>query len=168
MVGSDVFAGRLSQDARIQARLSAPGYCYLLALNPDGKTQLCYPEKPEAVPSKATTIDYPPDPSTGFGLTDGVGTQVFVLVASARPLPPYAVWSRALGALPWKPGETDRVWRYDGHGFESDRERGDVRPLADLPPPLEATCHALRRAPRVKAVRAVAFPVKPRTEAKAK
>ena len=100
MIGSDVFAGRLSQDARIQARLSGPGYCYLLALNPDGKTQLCYPEKPEAAPSRATTIDFPPDAGTGFGLTDGVGTQVFVLVASAKPLPPYAEWSKAWGPCP--------------------------------------------------------------------
>jgi len=168
MIGSDVFAGRLSQDARIQARLSVPGYCYLLALNPDGKTQLCYPEKPEAAPPRATTIDFPPDAGTGFGLTDGVGTQVFVLVASANPLPPYAEWSKALGALPWKPGETEVVWRYDGGNFESDRERGDIRPLADLPPPLEAACRALGSAPGVEAIRAVAFPVRPRREGKSK
>jgi serine/threonine protein kinase len=168
MVGIDVFAGRLSQDARIQARLSVPGYCYLLALNPDGLTQLCYPEKPETAPSKATTIDFPPDSGTGFGLTDGVGTQVFVLVASANPFPPYAEWSKALGPLPWKPAATEIVWRYDGGNFESDRERGDVRPLADLPAPLDATCRALRSAPGVEAIRAVAFPVKVRKEGKSK
>jgi len=168
MIGIDVFAGRLSQDARIEARLSVPAYCYLLALNPDGKTQLCYPEKPEAVPSRATTIDFPSDSGLGFGLTDGVGTQVFVLVASANPLPAYAQWSKALGALPWKPAGTEVVWRYDGRHFESDAERGEIRPLADLPPPLDATCRALGSAPGVEAIRAVAFPIKPRKEGKTK
>ena len=32
-------------------------------------------------------IDYPSDPGAGFGLTDGVGTQVFVLAASSKALP---------------------------------------------------------------------------------
>jgi hypothetical protein len=164
MIGSDVFAGRLSQDARVQVRLSRPGYCYLLALNPDGTTQLCYPEKPETVPLSACTIDFPPDPGAGFGLTDGAGTQAFVLIASAKPLPAYAEWSKALGTLPWKAGATETVWRYDGRSFESDRDRGDVRPLADLPSPLQATCRTLRAGPGVEAIRAVAFPVKPRMD----
>jgi len=167
-IGVGVFAGRLAQDVRVQARLSVPGYCYLLALNPDGKTHLCYPEKPEAVSSLTTTIDYPPDPGSGFGLTDGVGTQVFVLIASARPLPPYAEWLKALGALPWKRVEGGIVWRYDGRHFESEADRGDVRPLADLPPPLAATCRVLGSAPGVDAIRAVAFPIKPRREGKSK
>src|SRR5262249_2080758 len=32
---------------RVSIKLNAPGYCYLLAFNPDGKEQLCYPEDPE-------------------------------------------------------------------------------------------------------------------------
>ncbi len=167
-IGIEVFAGRLSQDARIQARLSGPGYCYLLALNPDGRPQLCYPEKPEAAPSLATTIDFPPDASRGFALTDGVGTQVFVLIASANPLPRYSEWSKALGPLPWKPAVSEIVWRYDGRNFEREVERGDTRPLADLPPPLAATCRVLRSAPGVEEIRAVAFPVKPKRESKTK
>jgi len=167
-IGVGVFAGRLAQDVRVQAQLSGPGYCHLLALNPDGKTQLCYPNKPEAASSLTSTVDFPPDPGSGFGLTDGVGTQVFVLIASAKPLPPYAEWLKALGALPWKPAESGIVWRYDGRHFESEADRGEVRPLADLPPPLEATCRALQSAPGVEAIRAVAFPVKPRREGKSK
>jgi hypothetical protein len=167
-IGVGVFAGRLAQDVRIQAQLSVPGYCYLLALNPDGKTQLCHPTKPEAAPSRTTTIDFPPDPGAGFGLTDGVGTQVFVLIASAKPLPPYSEWLKALGAVPWKSAESGVVWRYDGRRFESEADRGDVRPLADLPPPLEASCRVLQSAPGVEAIRAVAFPVTARREGKRK
>jgi hypothetical protein len=161
LVGINAFAGRFAQDARIQARLSRPAYCFLIALNPDGSTQLCDPETPATAPVATTTIDYPSDPGSGFGLTDGVGTQAFVLVTSAKPLPPYAQWSRKLGSLPWKPVAAEDVWRYDGRSFDRDTRRGEVRPLADLPPPLEAACRALQRGPDIEAIRALAFPVQP-------
>jgi hypothetical protein len=160
-VGIDTFAARLGQDARVQVQLNKPAYCYLIALNPNGKYQLCYPEDPGIEPSPATTIDYPSDPANGFGLTDGVGLQAVVLIASTKPLPAYAEWSQAQEKLPWKPTETDLVWRYDGRNFESEKERGDVRPLADLPLPLEATCRAFQSRPRVEAIRVLAFPVRP-------
>ena len=66
----------------LEARLTAPGYCYLIALNPDGREQLCWPEDPAAPPPPTQVIDYPQDPTMGFGLTDGVGLQAFVLVVS--------------------------------------------------------------------------------------
>ena len=160
-VGVNTFAARLAQDVRVQAHFSVPAYCFLIALNPDGSTQLCLPDEPAAAPPALTAIDFPPDPGSGFGLTDGPGTQVFVLVASTRPLPPFREWSRAVGDLPWRPAETEIVWRYDGRRFESDTDRGEVRPLADLPPSLAATCRTLRGGPGVEAIRALAFPVKP-------
>jgi serine/threonine protein kinase len=166
LVGIDAFAARFSQDVRGQVRLSMPAHCFLIALNPDGLTQLCYPESPTTAPAATTTIDYPSDPASGFGLTDGVGTQAFVLVASGKPLPPYAEWSRKLGNLPWKPVATEDVWRYDGHSFDRDTQRGAVRPLSDLPPPLEAACRALKAGPGVDAIQALTFPVRPQQEAK--
>jgi hypothetical protein len=161
LIGINAFAGRLGQDARVQAGLNMPAYCFLIALNPDGKDQLCYPKDPRIAPSAVSTIDYPSDPTKGFGLTDGVGTQAFVLIASRKPLPCYAKWSLAPGGLPWRPVETDIVWQYDGRNFESEKERGDERPLADLPPPLEETCRALQSRPEVEAIRVLAFPVRP-------
>ncbi|HZW30669.1 MAG TPA: serine/threonine-protein kinase [Isosphaeraceae bacterium] len=166
LVGIEAFAARFAQDVRVNVRLSVPAFCFLIALNPDGSTQLCYPEAPELAPAATTTIDYPSDPVSGFGLTDGVGTQVFVLVASAKPLPSYAQWSRTLGELPWKPAAAALVWRYDGRNFESDTQRGAVRPLADLPPPLDAACRALQHGPGIEAIRALAFPVQPQPESK--
>jgi hypothetical protein len=53
------------------------------------------------------------------------------------------------------------VWRYDGRSFARDTRRGDVRPLADLPPSLEAACRALRAGPGIETIRALAFPVQP-------
>jgi predicted Ser/Thr protein kinase len=161
LVGVDAFAGRFGQDARVQAQLSMPAYCFLIALNPNGKDQLCYPKAPRIAPFVASTIDYPSDPGKGFGLTDGVGLQAFVLIASTKPLPSYAEWSQAQENLPWRPAETEMVWRYDGRNFEGEKERGDVRPLADLPSPLEATCRALQSRPGVEAIRVLAFPVRP-------
>jgi predicted Ser/Thr protein kinase len=162
-IGVDTFAARLGQDARINAELNMPAYCYLIALNTNGKDQLCYPEDAGKAPGATATIDFPPDPAKGFGLTDGAGTQAFVLVVSTKRLPSYAEWSRSLGGLPWKRAETETVWRYDGHDF--DRVRGDVRPLADLPQPLEATCQMLQNRPGVDAIRVLAFPVRPGPEA---
>jgi hypothetical protein len=166
LVGVNAFASRLGQDARVQARLSRPAYCLLIALDPDGKTELCYPENSQVAPSLMTTIDFPPDPGAGFALTDGAGSQVFVLVASASPFPPFAEWSKALGGLPWKPNEIEDVWQYNGSTFSRNTERGGVRPLANLPPALEATCRACRSAPGVDAIRALAFPVKALLESK--
>jgi predicted Ser/Thr protein kinase len=160
LIGADTFAARLGQDARVQAQLNMPAYCYLIALNPDGKKQLCYPKDARIAPSSAATIDYPSDPGKGFGLTDGVGTQAFVLIVSTKRLPSYAEWSRSLGGLPWKRAETETVWRYDGRNFEREIQRGDVRSLTDLPQPLAAACQALQAGPGVIAIKALAFPVK--------
>jgi hypothetical protein len=160
-VGINVFAARMNQDARVQVRLNRLAYCFLIALNPDGSHQLCYPKKAMVAPPATTAIDYPSDAGSGYGLTDGAGTQAFVLVASLKPLPKYAVWSfPRFDELPWKPVPDAGVWRYDGRSFDHDAERGEVRPLADLPAPLEATCRLLQAGPGIEAIRAVAFPVR--------
>jgi len=44
---------------------------------------------------------------------------------------------------------------------DRDTERGGVRPLADLPLPLEAACRALQAGPGIETIRALAFPVQP-------
>jgi serine/threonine protein kinase len=164
LIGVDAAAGRFGQDVRIEARLNLRAYCYLIALNPDGKAQLLYPDKGTVRPSLTSAVDFPPRPDDGFGLTDGTGAQGFVLVASTKPLPPFADWIRmtsGTGTLPWKWADTTSVWRYDGNNFrDSATERGEVRQLADLPVPFADTCRALRSAYLVEAIQAVVFPVK--------
>ena len=166
-IGINAFAGRVDEDVRVQAQLERAGL--LLPDRPEsrrlGPALLSRESEGRAILDDRRSTSRP-TPGSGFGLTEGAGTQVFVLIASAKPLPSYDEWSMKMGDLPWKPAETDTVWRYDGRRFESDRERGEVRPLADLPPPLEATCRALQAGPGVEAIRAVAFPVKPQPESK--
>jgi hypothetical protein len=161
VIGSTIFAGRYKDDdARVHARLTVPGYCYLIALNPDGKEQLCLPQD-DSAPPRTAEVDYPPDPTAGFGLTDGVGLQSFVLVASREPLPLYRAWRARLGGLPWRATEADWGWRFDGQHFEAlADERGTVRELTGLPAPFVAACRALQHGPGVAAIRAVAFPVR--------
>ena len=53
-IGSTVFAGRYADDdVRVHARLTTPAYCFLIALNPDGKEQLCVPADASTPPTYA-------------------------------------------------------------------------------------------------------------------
>jgi hypothetical protein len=166
LIGNNAFAGQFEDnDVRVEAHLNTPAYYYLIALNPNGEAQLCLPKGELAKPTRATEIHYPSNPEKGFALTDGVGLQAFVLVASRSPLPSFREWRRGLGDFWRREAKADGVWRFDGNSFEPaepNRQRGVERPLADLPEPLKAACQALHSAPSVEAIHVLAFPVKPR------
>jgi hypothetical protein len=157
-------------EVRIRARLSAPAYCYLIALHPNGSTQLYYPEGEAAEatpPPLSDRLSYP------FGknrspLTDGVGLQAYVLVASREPLPPYREWNARLGNLPWGATQSDGIWHYDGQQYERlPKRRSQPRPAtSDVPAPFESTCGALAKVPGIDAIDAWAFPVLPQEEGK--
>jgi hypothetical protein len=154
---------RFDDNVRVAARLSAPAYCYLLALNPDGSIQVCPKDLERRPPAASAEVTYPSDPLTFFGLTDGTGLQAFVLVASRRPLPAFGAWPHR-GVLAWQPSAVGGVWQYDGRRFErlAAADRGQERRVAGATPPaLTAVCEALRRLPDVDAVEAIAFPVEP-------
>jgi serine/threonine protein kinase len=159
--GPDVL---LDDTVRIQARLSVPAYCYLIALNPDGSIQPCYPEDLASVATRRDSLEFPSNPFSGFGLTDGAGVQAFVLVASVRPLPPLEPLRRKLAKDRWLGCESDVVWRYDGERwtFDPALRRGPIRTLTDLPHPLDETCRALKVEPGIEAIQALAFPVRNR------
>ena len=151
-------------EVRIRAQLSAPAYCYLIALHPDGSTQLYYPEGEagEAIPPPlADRLSYPA--GNNFSpLTDGVGLQAYVLVASRQRLPAYREWRAWLGDLPWGRTRAEGVWHYDGQQFEPrPRRRSVPRPAREaVPAPFEAACRSLRQAPGIDAIDAWAFPVR--------
>jgi hypothetical protein len=163
IIGNTAFAARYDDDARVQAQLSVPAYCYLIALNPDGREQLCSPADESTPPVPSAEIAYPPDPSEGFSLTDGVGLQAFVLVASRQPLPAYGQWRARFGGLPWKSIAVSQGWRFDGRRFESlqqDNERGQPRRLS-MPQPFAAACLMLQARPSIESIHAVSFHVRP-------
>ncbi len=155
----------LDDDVRISARLDVPAYCYLIALNPDGKVQLCHPPGASEPPLPSAEIDYPPDELSYFPLTDATGLQAFVVVASRKRLPPYAQWKGIDGlARLWKPEAVNRVWRYDGHRFEpiSSLPRGEPRKRSGPPAPFQEVCKYLGALPEVETIHAIAFPVRPK------
>jgi hypothetical protein len=166
--GDDTSACLFNDEVRIRARLSAPAYCYLIALHPDGSTQLYYPEgeAEEALPPPLSDkLSYP----RGYNrspLTDGVGLQAYVLVASRKPLPPYSEWKARLGNLPWRATRSEGVWHYDGQQYERlPKQRSTPRPGADAPPaPFASTCAALAQVRDIEAIDAWAFPVLPKDE----
>jgi hypothetical protein len=104
---------------RVKARFSQPCYCYLIAFNPDGKAQPCYPENFYAAPKQVQELVYPAEPSKYFPLNDNPkgGLQVFVLAASLRPLESYGAWTRRVGTPPWKHVREQETWRFDGDKF---------------------------------------------------
>jgi hypothetical protein len=158
-IGPDVTEARFrDDDVTIHARLSTPAHCYLIALNPDGRDQLCYPDSPEIAPRPTSELHYPPDAGIGFGLTDSVGLQAFVLVASIRPLPAYAAWNEE--GLPWGRAQGAGVYHYDGASLAVDDGRGNLRERADFPAQLAAACRALQSRPGVELIRVLAFPVR--------
>jgi len=163
-IGADTQAGQAGDEVRVSARLNTPAYCYLIALHPNGQTQLYYPEDATKPPPQTAELSYPLEPDRVSPLTDGVGLQAYVLVASRRTLPPYAAWRAHLGALPWQStGTGEGVWRYDGRAFErlGGVNRSDPRRASDLAPPFVETCRVLAADAAVEAIQAWAFPVRP-------
>jgi serine/threonine protein kinase len=163
-IGKVSKATQADDNIRITAGLSAPAYCYLLALNTDGLVQFCPRASRNTPPVKTTAIVYPADATEYYGLTDGSGLQAFVLIASRQSLPAFDHWPHR-AAFPWKAtGEVAGVWRFDGRHLEllTDATRGTERRVAStIPAVLSDVCKALRGLPSVDAVEAIAFPVEP-------
>jgi CHAT domain-containing protein len=155
-------------DVRVYAKLSRPAYCYLIAFNPDGTEQLCHPafdgSDPAAarqvVPPEVTEFRFFPDDLGYFNL-DNAGLQVFVLVTSSKPLPPYAEWRAGVGKPPWRAVyQADGRWQFDGRDFSRlDQDRGNRQERDLVPPALRELAEFFKGLPGLDAVRIVGFPV---------
>jgi CHAT domain-containing protein/tetratricopeptide (TPR) repeat protein len=150
-------------EAAVSARLSAPGYGYLVALNPDGKVQLCRPSEPTEPPGQSLEIRF--EESVYFPFTDGPGVQVFLAVAARRPLPAFEKWHGS-GWLKehWKHIVDDQmlgIWRLDGRQATpgSRIDRGPMRKHPGPPPLLDEICKHLLSLPGIDALQAIAFRV---------
>ncbi len=148
-------------DVRVQARFSAAAYCYLIALNPDGKVQLCHPATSTETPPRVEELAYPLG-NLYFPLNDGTGLQAFVLLASRAPLPPFAGWE-GRRTLRWEaasPNDTG-VWGFNGNILEplAGGRRGPPRSHEGAPRPFQELCDWVKQLAGVDAARAIAFPV---------
>lgn len=159
----------VDDDIKVRVGFSQPAYFYLVALNPDGTVQLCFPERddhPQAEP--ISELRYPPAADTAFGLTDGVGQQALVVVASREPLPSFRKWWDNLRHVPWPHPELNGNWIYRGgrmvslgaESAEGSRERGAIRKLKSGAG-FQELCEGMEVGP-VADVAGVAFEVNPR------
>jgi serine/threonine protein kinase len=156
-----------NDEVQIHAWLNTLAYCYLIALHPNGSIELYYPE---GAAGEATPPPLSDQVSYLLGnnlspLTDGVGLQAFVLVASRQPLPAYSQWQAQLGSLPWGKTRAEGIWHYDGQQYKQfSKLRSDPRPAA-VPAPFASACRALAQGPGIDAIDAWAFPVLPQEPA---
>lgn len=103
----------VDDDIKVRVGFSEPAYFYLVALNPDGTVQLCFPDRDDAPQSAPISeLRYPPAADTAFGLTDGAGQQAFVVVASREPLPSFRQWWDDSVRVPWPHPELGGNWIY--------------------------------------------------------
>ena len=121
LLGRDSFAPALGDRVQVAARLSRPGYAYLVAFRPDGVADLFSPADEATPPPLTDTPRYPAtDGDAAYGLVEGTGLWAFAVVASERPLPAYRDWlakrrpNWAAGASP-----TGTVWWYDGANLQT-------------------------------------------------
>jgi hypothetical protein len=148
-------------DVRVEVRLNGPAYGYLIALNPDGKPQLCHPSEVTEAPPQADEVDYPLD-TKWFPLTDGKGLQAFIFLASRGPLPRYDQWEGRNG-LRWEsiPVAGAGRWEFNGRTFDplTSGPRAEPRERSGVPRAFKEVCTNLAKLPEIDAVRAIVFPV---------
>jgi hypothetical protein len=109
-------------------------------------------------PPACTELSYPRNQYFEPGLA---GLQTFVLIASARPLPPYAQWRSQLDSIPWSRASYHDRWRWQFDGREFIRlpsERG-LRVSRGTPVEFENLCRFLQGLTSIDSMQAVAFPV---------
>jgi len=106
VISADNPAARVNDDVTVHARFSEPAHFYLLSLDADGRVRPRVPDSPTEAPAPADSLDYPSDPATNpegflFNLSRGPGTQGFMLLVSADPLPAWSDWIAAHGEPTW-------------------------------------------------------------------
>ncbi len=171
VLGKDVFNTNLDDSVTVKARLSRPAYAFLIAFLPDGKWDVCFPEKDSEPPPLTNEPRYPlKSLEDNYGLEEGAGLQVFALVASSDPLPSFKDWWAKCQDCPWKKNDAPPgvVWRSDGEQdvealTEDDPagQRGKGKSVQGKTPVVQLA-QWLRQAPQIEAVQVVGFAVMPK------
>lgn len=145
---------------RIHVTLGEPAYCYLIAFNPDGQEQLCYPTSDATAPTKSRSVEFPANSTDAFYLTDGAGQQAFALIVSLSALPSYREWRDHVGTLPWRHQEPSGTVLFSDEAQDKFVVRGTIGQLKGTEA-FEQLCRILREKSTADRVEAVAFPVLP-------
>jgi hypothetical protein len=147
LLGMELPGALFGDLVRVEVDLTEPGFLYLLACNPDGRTELLWPVDPRtkkgdvnARPARVGRVRYPLK-GEFFPLTDAQtgGLQGFAVVASSAPLPSFKEWSADRGSSPWRamPAST-QVWAGYADGVYPVEKglgviRGAIRPAKGRP-----------------------------------
>jgi serine/threonine protein kinase len=116
VLGKESFSPLRGDRVQLVAKLSRPGYGYIIAFRADGELELCFPNDEDTVPPLTDTPRYPlTDGVKAYGLREGTGLWVFAVVASEKELPTYRQWL-ASRKPNWKreSAALGEVWQYDG------------------------------------------------------
>lgn len=163
--------GQVHEDDEMRIKLSfdEPSYCFLFSINPDGTTQLCFPEdQPDLVQMEPiSTVAYPEDKTLGYAFTEGPGQVAFFVVQSTIPLPAFNQWIAQHDDLvePVMNTTGSWIWQDDKFTLASDLisvpESRDIRGKRKLTTPreLEERIKQITDDKLVK-VRIITFPVK--------
>lgn len=152
---------KLNDVVRLSLELDQPQYVLLVAFNPDGSVQLCFPEDETAAPALIEQLEYPAEIDLYFGLTDGSGQQAFLAFVSEDPLPPFADLRKDFEAAGWTTNTTGGIWRFDGSKvsqvFSDKTDRGAVQRLTTSK--FKSLCTSFVKQPSMGRVFGFAFPV---------
>jgi serine/threonine protein kinase len=157
-IGGDLQHADVDDAVRVSVDFDQPVHAFLVALNPDGTSQLCWPADPETVPPAVKSIRYPTDPQSAFYLTEGAGQQAFAVVVSHKPIPAFAKWPSRFG---WAKTPPQTFVQAAATTEESEVVRGTERRLKGAVA-LEELCKNLRTMTDADRVEAIGFPVQPK------
>jgi hypothetical protein len=126
-LGENVVFPKLGDQVTVEARLNRPAYAYLVGFGPDGKFFHLNDGQPTR---KVDVIRYPgpvrnEEDNVRYGLNDGAGLYVFVVVAGNDPLPPFEAVSAELKWSP-PPAEAGEMYLYDGAMIETLAPTGNL------------------------------------------
>lgn len=152
---------RMNDVVRLSLDMDQPQYVLLVAFNPDGSVQLCYPDDETIAPAAIQQLEYPSESDLYFGLTDGQGQQAFLVFVSTEPLPAFASLRKDIEAAGWTANTMGGLWRFDGSKvsqvFADRTDRGTVQRLNT--PQFSSLCTSLVEQSSMGRVFGLAFPV---------
>jgi serine/threonine protein kinase len=157
-IGGNLQHADVDDAVRVSVDFDQPVHAFLVALNPDGTSQLCWPADPETVPPAVKSIRYPTDPQSAFYLTEGAGQQAFAVVVSHKPIPAFGKWPSQFG---WAKAPPQAFVQAAATAEETEVVRGTVKRLKGAVA-LEELCKTLRTLTDADRVEAIGFPVQPK------